>query len=439
MALETRRIALVCMTPASDANEHGDMELPSYGIRRILAALMDDPRFQGSPVALIDVEKPDVDAYVEAIDSFEPDLIGMSIYVWSTPCLVEVARRIKQRRPDCTIVFGGPSARTALFDLQPYAPAYRYVDALVASEGENTFREIASLPELSRAGLESIPGLDLPSPSGWKHSGHRAPIMQLDDIASPYQVGVMQKDAVAYLETYRGCPFSCTFCEWGATKDSKAVFSVDYIARELEAYARHQTPTVFLVDAGLNLNHQAFRNLREAEARVGFLKNVSFWSEIYPSLIKEEHLEFLSSMHASYLGVGLQSTDPEVLKGLQRPFDQRRLETVVRQVSAVANTELQIIFGLPGDTPAGFRRTLEEARSMSVNVRAYGCLVLPDAFMTRSKPQWNVVFDPVTLRMKSCLGWSEQDLQDMRAWIAQESRAAGGKAGDYWWFFPRRR
>jgi radical SAM superfamily enzyme YgiQ (UPF0313 family) len=439
MALNTRRIALVCMTPASDANEHGDMELPSYGIRRILAALMDDPRFKGAPVALIDVEKPDADAYVEAIDGFEPDLIGMSIYVWSTPCLVEVARRIKRRRPNCIIVFGGPSARTALFDLEPYAPAHRYVDALVASEGENTFREIASLPELSRAGLESVPGLDLPAPSGWKHSGHRAPIMQLDNIASPYQIGVMKRGAVAYLETYRGCPFSCTFCEWGATKDSKAVFSADYITRELEAYARHQTSTVFLVDAGLNLNHQAFRNLREAERRVGFLRHVSFWSEIYPSLIKEEHLEFLSSVHASYLGVGLQSTDPEVLKGLQRPFDQRRLETVVRQVAEVANTELQIIYGLPGDTPAGFRRTLEAARSMRVNVRAYGCLVLPDAFMTRSKPEWNVVFDPVSLRMKSCLGWSEQELQDMRAWISQESRAAGGKAGDYWWFFPRRR
>jgi len=67
----------------------------------------------------------------------------------------------------------------------------------------------------------------------------------------------MEEQAVTYLETYRGCPFSCTFCEWGATKDSKAVFSVDYITRELEAYARLKTSTVFLVDAGLNLNHQA--------------------------------------------------------------------------------------------------------------------------------------------------------------------------------------
>lgn len=432
-----RRIALVCMTPASDANEHGDMALPSYGIRRILAAVVGDPRLRGAPVALIDVQRPDVEAYVSAILDFEPDLVGMSLYVWSTPCLVEVARRVKQRRPDCLIVFGGPSARTAVLDLPPYRPAHACVDAVVASEGEHTFNEIALLPELSRAALESVAGLDLPAADGWRHTAHRAPLVHLDQIASPYQLGVMQTDAVAYLETYRGCPFSCTFCEWGATKDSKAVFSADYIARELEAYQRHRATAVFLVDAGLNLNHQAFRNLREAESRVGFLKQVSFWSEIYPSLIKEEHLEFLSSVRSAYLGIGLQSTDPAVLKSLQRPFDQRRLETVVSQVADVANAELQVIFGLPGDTPAGFRRTLETARSMGVSVRAYGALVLPDAFMTRSKPEWNVRFDPLTLRMTSCLGWSEQDLQEMRVWITQEARAAGGNAGEYWWYFPR--
>jgi histone acetyltransferase (RNA polymerase elongator complex component) len=171
---------------------------------------------------------------------------------------------------------------------------------------------------------------------------------------------------------------------------------------------------------------------------VGFLRTVSFWSEIYPSLIREEHLEFLSSVKAGYLGIGLQSTDPAVLKSLQRPFEQRRLETVVRQVCDVARAELQVIFGLPGDSPAGFRRTLETARALPVSVRAYGCLVLPDAFMTRSKPEWNVRFDPLSLRMTSCLGWSEADLAEMREWISAQALAAGGKAGEYWWWFPRR-
>jgi radical SAM superfamily enzyme YgiQ (UPF0313 family) len=433
-----RRIALVCMTPASDANEHGDMELPSYGIRRILAALMADPELRDVQVALIDVERPDADAYTNALEEFEPDLVGFSIYVWSTPCLVEVARRIKAKRPRCAVVFGGPSARTALFDLRPYAPAHRYLDAVVSTEGEETFRDIARLPKLSRKALESVPGLDLPLPLGWWRTAPRAAIAELDRIASPYQADVMKRGTVAYLETYRGCPFSCTFCEWGADNNNKAVFSADYIARDLEAYARHQASAVFLVDAGLNLNPRAFRNLREAEARVGFLKTVGFWSEIYPSLIREEHLEFLSSVKAGYLGIGLQSIDPAVLKDLQRPFDQRRLETVVRQVCDVAHAEVQIIFGLPGDSPAGFRRTLEVARSLPVSVRAYGCLVLPDALMTRSKPEWQVRYDPVSLKMTSCRGWSEADLGEMREWIGTEARAAGGKAGEYWWWFPRR-
>lgn len=438
MATIKRRIALVCMTPPPDTNEHGGMEMPSYGVRRILAAVVGDPELRGVQVALIDVGRPDAEAYFREIEAFAPDIIGMSIYVWSTPCMVEVARRIKQRRPQCLIVFGGPSARTAVFDLPPYAPAHRYVDAVVATEGENTFRDIVKLPELSRSALESVAGLDLPANgSGWAHTAHREPIANLDIISSPYQIGVMEPRAVAYLETFRGCPFSCAFCEWGTDNNSKAVFSADYIARELEAYKRYQPHAVFLVDAGLNLNRHAFRNLAEAEARVGFFKDVTLWSELYPSLVREEHLQFLTSVRAGYLGIGLQSTDPVVLKDLGRPFDQRRLETVVRQVCTVASAELQVIFGLPGDSPAGFRRTLETARAMPVSVRAYGCLVLPDALMTRSKPHWNVRFDPVSLRLTSCLGWSEQDMHEMREWITAETRRAGGTSGDYWWYFPK--
>src|SRR5258708_6112263 len=118
MARSNRRIALVCMTPETDTNELPGVRLPSYGVHRILAAA---PGLRAGRVALIDGGRPDGEAYVEAILSVEPDLVGMSAYVWSTPCLVEVARRVKRRRPGCTIVFGGPSARTALFDLPPYA------------------------------------------------------------------------------------------------------------------------------------------------------------------------------------------------------------------------------------------------------------------------------------------------------------------------------
>ena len=108
------------------------------------------PELAGARVSMVDFGRNDVRAYVEALAAIEPDLIGFSIYVWSTPCMVEVARQIKRRLPGCTIVFGGPSARTVLFELAPYAEPHTYLDAVVPSDGEFTFREIAQLPELSR-------------------------------------------------------------------------------------------------------------------------------------------------------------------------------------------------------------------------------------------------------------------------------------------------
>jgi hypothetical protein len=193
---------------------------------------------------------------------------------------------------------------------------------------------------------------------------------------------------------------------------------------------------VFLLDAGLNLNMRAFRNLRQANLETGVLRDMQFWAEIYPSAVRDEHIEFLDETGPAYLGVGLQSMDPAVLKMHQRTTDMSRFETVVRRLSDVTTVELQIIFGLPGDTPEGFRRTLDFALSMPAAVRAYHCLVLPDALLTRGLPEFAMTFDPVGLSMQSCLGWTAEEIDAMRAELASRSLLAGGRGGDFWWSFP---
>ena len=148
-------------------------------------------------------------------------------------------------------------------------------------------------------------------------------------------------------------------------------------------------------------------------------------------------MQFLSEVGVGYLGIGLQSLDSRVLKGLDRPFNMERFESSVRKIASVFDAEIQIIMGLPGDNPEGFKRTLEFARSLPVGVRAYHCLVLPDALLTRSRPEWDISFDPLTLEMKSCLGWDETDIYETREYANQVAYGDGGTAGDYWWFFPR--
>jgi radical SAM superfamily enzyme YgiQ (UPF0313 family) len=410
--------------------------MPSYGVRRIQAAVVSDLQRPDHVVRLFDRGEPDVEAYVRDILEFEPEILGLSIYVWSTACLVAVAQEVKRRRPGCVIVFGGPSARPSVFDLPAYVQAKASLDVLVEGDGEMIFRRIARLPELARSGLETIPGLTLPAGDGWHQTGAPASVTNLDGMPSPFQLGLMPHRSVAYLETFRGCPLSCRFCEWGTPGRTQGVFSPSYIARELRAFERTASPVVFLLDAGLNLNMQGFRNLRDAARETGVLKEMELWAEIYPISVRDEHLEFLAETGPAYLGVGLQSMDPGVLKLHQRTTDMARFEQSVRRLAEVTTVELQIIMALPGDTPAGFRRTLDFALSLPAAVRAYHCLVLPDALLTRGLPDWNMVFDQHSLAMTSCLGWTEEDILGMRRELTYRSVAASGRAGDFWWSFP---
>jgi radical SAM superfamily enzyme YgiQ (UPF0313 family) len=437
--LSTRRIALACLTPRPDGDELERLYLPSFGIRRIQAAVVGDTQSAAHRVRVFDLGREDVAAYVAQILAFEPDLVGFSIFVWSASCLVAVARELKRRRPSCLIVFGGPSARSALFDLDYYRDPNTYLDALVEGDGEVTFRDIVRLPALTPAALNEVCGLTLPAGDGWHRTAPATGPDDFDLLPSPYGLNLMPHGGVAYLETFRGCPLSCRFCEWGTHDRTHGIFSADYIARELRDIARTSAPAMFLLDAGLNLNIRAFRNLRQAAAETGVLRKMLFWAEVYPSAIREEHLDFLREVGPTYLGVGLQSMDPQVLRLHQRPANAERFEEAVRRLAAITNIELQVIFGLPGDTPEGFRRTLDYARSLPAAVRAYHCLVLPDALMTRGLPEWNMVFNPRTLAMISCSGWTAEGIVAMRSELRQSALVAGGKAGAFWWSFPPRR
>ncbi len=436
--MDGRRIALVCMTPEPDTDELGGTLMPSYGVRRVMAALVADPALAGAAVGLVDLARPDFDGYLDRLLRVQPQIVGFSVYVWSLPFLVEVARELKRRRPQCMVVFGGPSARPAMLDLPPYAPAQAYLDAVVTTEGEAVMRAIAALPVLDRASLRGVAGLHLPANGLWLQTAPRPPASDLDGIASPFQLGLMPPGSVAYLETYRGCPLSCRFCQWGASEAARAVFSVDYLVRELQALRALRPTSVFLLDAGLNLSAKAFAHLAEAERQVGALREIQFWAEIYPTLVKDEHLAFLAQVGTSYLGVGLQSLDAQVLELHDRPFKRERFEAALKRLIPVATAELQIIFGLPGDTPAGFCRTLDYARSFGIAVRAYHCLVLPDALLSRGRPDWQMRFDPLTMAMRSCLGWREDDIANTRSMLDAAAAAAGGRSGRYWWSFPRR-
>ncbi len=364
-------------------------------------------------------------------------MIGASAYVWSFALFVEVAERLKRRRPEVTIVLGGPSARPAMFALEPYRARRFAVDALVLGEGEDIFARIVALAARGADALAAVPGLALPSPDGFSRTGEATLVDGLDGLASPYEMGLVRRGFSAHLESFRGCPLSCSFCQWGDAAGNSRVFSRDYLIRELTAIRALGLGEALLVDAGLNLNLRAFRNLAAAEREVRVLRDIGLHFEVYPSHLTDEHLAFLADIKLRGIGLGLQSYDKEVLRRMQRPFDEERFELVARQLHDLGgDVTIEIIVGLPGDSPDSLLRTLDRARALPCNVRAYHCMVLPDALMTRA-PAWaDMDFDPDTLLMRRCAGWSEGELRRTGDRLTALCDEGGGWSQGTFWFFP---
>jgi radical SAM superfamily enzyme YgiQ (UPF0313 family) len=431
-----RRIALVCRTPGLDFPSVRD-DLPSYGVRRIHASILSDARLQDAVVQTFDGVNTDVDFIVQRILAFDPDIVGFSAYVWSLPCFLEVARRLREEIPDCTILFGGPSARPEMFAIEPYTSGVDLIDALVIQHGEETIRDIVLLDGRSAEEFVCIPGLAVARNGTWEMTPGRMSA-RLEDLATPAQMGLLPRGSWHYLETYRGCPMSCSFCQWGRAQAPKDVLSTERIAAELAAFEANGAFGVVHLDAGLTLNERAFRNFSAAEREVGFLSRSRLSCEVYPAHLTVPHVEFLQSVGCSYIGVGLQSYNEEVLKNVERAAKPESFDTIVRRlVSAVGNVAVEIILGLPGDSIESFKHTAEHALELGADVHVFHCLVLPDAFLTKAPAEFNLDFDPVTLKVKSCLGWTADQIHEAREWITKLSDTMEGTMGDQEWITGR--
>lgn len=408
--------------------------ISNHGLRMVEASLRSSG-IPGLEVRVWDLMEATVEGLAQELVDFDADVVGFSAFIWSFPFFVEVARLVKGDDPGRLIVFGGPSARPSMMGQAPFRAARDWVDVLVINDGEVTFSEIAASDDRSPQALAKVQGIALPAVDGWMETPAR-PAVDLNEMPSPYEMDLVPHGGLAVLQTYRGCPFTCSFCEWGTLESPRRVRGVEELCREFDGMARAPVNGAILVDAGLNLNPHSFRNLREATERNGFLEGRNLICEVYPAKVRQEHIDFLGSVGQALVGIGLQSFDNEVLAHVERSYDEARFEQTMHELKSVAAVAVEIILGLPGDTPENFRRSFERARRLPVALRVYHCVVLPSALMVRAPANYAMDYDPVSLKMRSCLGWGEQQLAAECEYVTRCAERDGGRSGQFFWIFP---
>ena len=290
------------------------------------------------------------------------DIVGFSTYVWNIEISKETARRLKKEDPHKVIVFGGPQVPD---NAEKFLRENSFVDFVIHNEGEATFLEFLEyFPGRGRLG--ETQGISFIGVDDLFHKTPARPrIRDFTEVPSPFLSGKFDsliidnpnEKWIGLWETNRGCPFQCTFCDWGSATAAKvSKFELDRLYQELEWFANHKIEYIFVCDANFGIQKrdvEIARYVCEMKRRTGFpdgfsvqnTKNATERAYLTQKLLSDAGLN-------KGVALSMQSLDPVALKNIKR--DNISLDTYLelsrRFTQDRVETYSDLILGLPGET-----------------------------------------------------------------------------------------
>ena len=200
----------------------------------------------------------------------------------------------------------------------------------------------------------------------------------LEAFPSPYLDGTLNPAEYggALWELARGCPFKCSYCYESKGEKKVRHFPRQRLEKELDLFARQKIPQVFVLDPTYNANKKDALDLLRMIARK--TPDTFYYFEARAEFIDRELARAFTRLNCA-LQIGLQSSDENVLRLVNRPFNRK---VFVRNIGLL-NEEgvifgLDVIYGLPGDSLKGFKESVNFAISLYPNNLELFCLsVLP--------------------------------------------------------------
>lgn len=320
----------------------------------------------------------------------EPYLVGFSNYVWNHEYNKVLARKIKSAYPDCMILFGGHhiSPDTALMETEPY------VDFMIFGEGEETF-EALLLALKNGTDLSEVPNIAYRKDSQiYRTESKRA---QRSDYPSPYLTGVFDPILKKYpeidfhtiIETNRGCPYSCTYCDWGNLHCPVRFFPEERVMQELRWLSDNGIRGFGCADANFGMFE---RDEMFVDEMVRLHNEYGVLSRFQVSSAKNSNDRVFSiSKKLNECGMdkgatlSFQSLNPVVLENIKRKnIPVETFTSLLNKYNeAGIPTYSELILGLPGETydslVQGIDTLLEAGQHNSLYI--HDCEWLPCAVM----------------------------------------------------------
>ena len=300
----------------------------------------------------------------------QPDVIGLSCYIWNWTMIQELLCELPKVLPGVDIWLGGPEVT---YDGDKVLEKYPQVTGIMVGEGEETFRELLEYYVKREGGaqqdkrmqeiaeLHQISGLCLPD-------GYTKVRSLTDMDKQPFLYENLEEfnNRIIYYESSRGCPFRCSYCLSSIDKRVR-LRDMDIVKKELQYFLDQKVDQVKFIDRTFNCNHDhamaIWSYILENDNGV-----TNFHFEIAADILREDEIALLQKMRPGLvqLEIGVQTANPETLKAINRVMNLEKLEQIVAAVREGHNIHqhLDLIAGLPYEDYESFGRSFDRVYGM---------------------------------------------------------------------------
>ncbi|HEY3357252.1 MAG TPA: radical SAM protein, partial [Polyangia bacterium] len=255
------------------------------------------------------------------------------------------------------IVAGGLTAMARARQILLDHPA---VDVVVRGEGEVP---LAALVERDFAALDEIPGLTYRQGGLIVENGGPFFFDDLGRVPSPLTAGTVSLAEIppeigAPIEIGRGCPNTCAYCSY-RDRPGYRLFPLQRIRADLAWAKAHGISTISLLSAAVDPSAPSFRRLVDEIRAIYGDEEFRLVVSIERDCQRPEVFEQVRDLPFFRFMFGLQTTNPQSLKRIGRPRpDLARFGAALQVASQIAQTQVDVMYGLPGDSFAGLQETM---------------------------------------------------------------------------------
>jgi len=293
------------------------------------------------------------------IEDKKPDIVGFSVLTFNLLDCLDVARMIREVSPETKICFGG--FHPTIYPQETLK--FSEVDFIVIGEGEITFNELVKV--LDKNNNDNINDkLALIDGLGWKNrefglstiNKPRKAVANLDQIPMPahdlidlekYTVVLANDAKVASIQTSRGCPSKCTFCDIRLTRYRYR--SAEDVLKEVQYLKSRGISEFFIIDDTFTINRK--RVFKLCNLFIDEKINIKFKISSRIDRVDQEMLDILKKAGCYRIHYGIESGSQRLLDYLEKEITIEQIRKSIYQTkSAGIEIFAYMMIGIPTET-----------------------------------------------------------------------------------------